>query len=73
MRFVWFSYGFLMRSYSFHMLYYDVFVFFVLASRGARLGRRLSHCVVASKVWGCVGGCQILVFCFCVFVAEGLV
>ena len=22
-----------------------------------RLGRRISDCVVASRVWGCVGGC----------------
>ena len=33
------------------------------ASRVARFGRRVSDSVVASKVWGCVGACQIL-FCF---------
>ncbi len=32
------------------------------ASREALLGRRTSESVVASKVWGCVGGCKI-VFC----------
>ncbi len=32
-----------------------------------RLGRRISDCVVASRVWGCVGGCyNVLVFFGCV-------
>ncbi len=42
----------------------DVKICFVLgcvawlpASREARLGRRISDRVIASKVWGCVGGC----------------
>ncbi len=30
------------------------------ASWEARLGRRISDCVVASKVWGCLGGCYNL-------------
>ncbi len=33
-----------------------VFLFFALASRGARLGHRFSEGVVASTVWGCVVG-----------------
>ncbi len=37
------------------------------ASREARLGRRVSDCVAASKVRGCVGGCYKFVFVsFCV-------
>ena len=30
---------------------------FVVASQEARLGNRFSNCIVASRVWGCVGGC----------------
>ncbi len=41
-----------------------LFFVFVIASRGARLGRRFSQCVVASKVWGCVVVC--LGVCGCV-------
>ena len=32
-------------------------VAWLAASREATLGRRFSEGVVASKVWGCVGGC----------------